>query len=45
MENDDLQIENEGLKMENMYLKNEFISNLSEIKEIYEEEIFTIFPQ
>ena len=42
MENDDLQMENERLKMENMYLKNEF---LSEIKEIYEEEIFTIFPQ
>ena len=41
MENDDLQMENERLKMENMYLKNEFIS---EIKEIYEEEIFTIFP-
>ena len=41
MENDDLQMENERLKMENMYLKNEFIS---ETKEIYELEIFTIFP-
>ena len=41
MENDDLQMEIERLKMGSMYLKNEFIS---EIKEIYEEEIFTIFP-